>query len=127
MRRRSSFFQEIRLIHLAFFLSSISIPSFGQESQRIAFENVRVFDQCTLSLSSPQHVLIEGNRILQVSKDRTSEMKNAPIQIAGKGKTLIPGLIDVHVHLVFGSLSMVEMMSPGLNQEIILDKSGKGA
>ncbi|GMQ27476.1 metal-dependent hydrolase family protein [Algoriphagus confluentis] len=127
MRRRSSFFQEIRLVHLLFFLSSISIPSFGQESQRIAFENVRVFDQSTLSLSPAQNVLIENNTILQISKEWTQEMKTASAKIEGKGKTLIPGLIDVHVHLVFGSLSMVEMMSPGLNQEIILDKSGKGA
>ena len=80
-----------------------------------------------MSFSEPQNVLIENKTILQVSKEWTNEMKTAPVKIQGKGKTLLPGLIDVHVHLVFGALSMVEMLSPGLNQEIILNKAGKGA
>ncbi|EIM74312.1 amidohydrolase [Nitritalea halalkaliphila LW7] len=47
--------------------------------------------------------------------------------IDGSGKTLLPGLIDVHVHLTFGALSMKEMLSPMLSQGVIMEKVGGGA
>lgn len=43
--------------------------------------------------------------------------------IDGKEKTLIPGLIDVHVHMIFSSMTMNELLSPDLNQEMIMEKA----
>lgn len=108
-------------------LWAVSFATWSQDHSSIVFQNVRVFDSKNMILSEPQNVLVEKNTIAQIDKTWTKEMRSAPIKIKGKGKTLIPGLIDMHVHLVFGSLSMVQMMSPGLNQELILEKSGKGA
>ncbi|HRJ29492.1 MAG TPA: amidohydrolase family protein [Cyclobacteriaceae bacterium] len=69
------------------------------------------------------NILIEGNLIKTISDKPIPMDKSSNTQIInGANKYAIPGLIDVHVHLVFGSLSMQEMMQPGLDQEKILEK-----
>jgi imidazolonepropionase-like amidohydrolase len=40
----------------------------------------------------------------------------------GNGGTLMPGLIDVHVHMVFSALSMQQMLMPGLTEDSIVAK-----
>jgi imidazolonepropionase-like amidohydrolase len=127
MHTSQSLIKKLSSFILFTILWSFSFASWSQDQSRVVFREVRVFEAKSMTLSEPQNVLVENNTIVQVSENWTKEMRNAPIQIKGKGKTLIPGLIDVHVHLVFGSLSMVEMMSPGLNQDLILAKSGKSA
>jgi imidazolonepropionase-like amidohydrolase len=127
MHTSQSLIKKLSSFILFTILWSFSFASWSQDKSRVVFREVRVFEAKSMTLSEPQNVLVENNTIVQVSENWTKEMRNAPIQIKGKGKTLIPGLIDVHVHVVFGSLSMVEMMSPGLNQDLILAKSGKSA
>ena len=65
----------------------------------ILFQNVRVFDGKGDALSTAMNVLVRGNTIETIS--------NGPIQvdptastriIAGGGRTLMPGLIDMHWH-----------------------------
>lgn len=48
-------------------------------------------------------------------------------KIAGDGRTLMPGLIDAHVHLTFGSLSMQELMDPELTPQVAALKAASGA
>ncbi|KYP15269.1 MAG: hydrolase [Flavihumibacter sp. CACIAM 22H1] len=55
------------------------------------------------------------------------EVDAGTLRINGKGKTLMPGLIDAHVHLAFGSMSMQDMASPDLGQELILKHMRKSA
>src|SRR5690606_13714141 len=40
------------------------------------------------------------------------------------GKTLIPSLIDAHVHMVFGSLTMAQMMAPNMSEEVLINNVG---
>ncbi len=64
----------------------------------IVLANCSVLDGTSRECREDHHVLIEGDRIREVS-DR-------PIRLAGaetidlKGRTLMPGLIDAHVHVV---------------------------
>lgn len=60
-------------------------------------KNVNVWDGTSDKLEKNVSVLIENNLIKQVAKN-ISEPNGANI-IDGGGKTLIPGLSDVHVHL----------------------------
>lgn len=115
------------------FLSSLIFTCFflplfaqAQESGNILFENVRVFDGKSNSLSGPVNVLIEGNKIRSIG---TIPIPSAAgiTKIQGNGKTLMPGLIDVHVHMAFGALTMREMMSPMLSEGLIMEKVGVGA
>lgn len=98
------------------------------EPTRILFENVRIFDGKSDRLSGPAHVLIEGNRIARVSTTPIQVPGNAPVtRIAGRGATLMPGLIDVHVHLTFGAMTMGQLMNPGLTGQAIDSIAGEEA
>lgn len=92
-----------------------------QHNKEILFENVSVFDGKNELILTNQHVLISGNKIALISKTTLPKNDNM-IVIDGKGKTLIPGLIDVHVHMIFGALSMKDMMDPNLKPENLLMK-----
>ena len=87
----------------------------------LLFENVNVFDGKSEKLLLNQHVVIRGNIIQSVS---SSPMDKAQVDhvIDGTGKTLMPGLIDVHVHMIFGALSMRDMMVPDLKPETVFEK-----
>lgn len=94
-------------------------------SSSILFENVSVFDGKSKSLSNSLNVLVEGNTIRRIS-ETTIETDPAVAKIDGSGRTLMPGLIDMHVHLVFGALTMREMMSPMLSEGLIMQKASGG-
>lgn len=105
---------------IALTLSSVTLSLLAQE--RTLFENVRIFDGKSTSLTEPMHVLIENGVIAQISASPIQHSDGVTV-INGTGRTLMPGLIDVHVHLVFSSLSTSEMASPDLNEEAIIAKA----
>ncbi len=63
------------------------------------FNNVRIFDGKSATLSAPSNVLIKGNVIERIS---TAPIAADPATtvIAGGGRTLMPGLIDAHWHTI---------------------------
>ena len=61
------------------------------------FQNVRIFDGRGASLSAPSNVLIKGNIIERISTEPIAPEPGMTV-IAGNGRTLMPGLIDVHWH-----------------------------
>ncbi|WP_345166059.1 metal-dependent hydrolase family protein [Sphingomonas daechungensis] len=87
----------------------------------VLFRNVRVFDGVGPSLSGPTNVLVRGNHIASIGPQVRSTSGAKVIE--GRGRTLMPGLIDVHVHLTFGALTQQQMASPDLTPE----KVGKAA
>ena len=63
------------------------------------FHNVRIFDGTGSQLSGPSHVLVRGNRIERISSTPiTSDRRADTVLIDGGGRTLMPGLIDMHWH-----------------------------
>ena len=58
--------------------------------------NVNVFDGKTEKLVEAQDVLIEGNLIKQIGDSISAPGATV---IDGKGRTLMPGLIESHAHL----------------------------
>ena len=81
------------LLAFLFFISSLAVYS----QNNILIKNVNVWDGTSNTLNKNVSVLIEDNLIKTVAKD-ISEPKGSAV-IDGKGKTLIPGLSDAHVHL----------------------------
>lgn len=92
------------------------------QSGPVLFENVRILQTATGKLSSLAHVLVEGNTISLISSTPIQPAAGTTV-IAGNGRILMPGLIDVHVHLVFGSLTMPDLLSPGLNDSVVIEKA----
>jgi imidazolonepropionase-like amidohydrolase len=78
---------------------TLATPALAQPeaSNQILFTNVNVFDGFSDKLAKNQQVLIEGNLIKQVSAN-SIEAPDAVV-IDGGGRTLMPGLIDMHSHL----------------------------
>src|SRR5215831_2497664 len=63
------------------------------------FQNVRIFDGKSGTLSAPSHVLIRGNKIERISATPIAADRRADtVVIDGGGRTLMPGLIDMHWH-----------------------------
>ena len=63
------------------------------------FQNVRIFDGKGGQLSAPSNVLVRGNRIERISVTPIPIDRRADTMVIdGGGRTLMPGLIDVHWH-----------------------------
>src|SRR6478672_7807794 len=61
------------------------------------FQNVRIFDGKSGSLSAPSSVLVKGNIIGRISTAPITAEPGVAV-IVGNGRTLMPGLIDAHWH-----------------------------
>jgi dihydroorotase-like cyclic amidohydrolase len=71
-------------------------PAFAQEDGgSVLIKGARIFDG-EKSLS-PRDVLVTDGRIARVS--RTIRAPEGIVTIDGRGKTLLPGLMDAHVHI----------------------------
>ena len=66
----------------------------------LAITHVNVVDATRETPSRDQTVLVRGNRIVAVGAFRTLAIPPEARIIAGRGKFLIPGLWDMHVHTV---------------------------
>jgi hypothetical protein len=64
----------------------------------VAIEHVRVFDSEQAAVRQDQTVVIEGERIAQVGPAVSIQVPKDAERIDGSGKTLLPGLFDMHAH-----------------------------
>lgn len=62
------------------------------------FQDVRIFDGKSSALTEPRNVLVRGNRIERISADAVPADQRAGTVVQGGGRTLMPGLIDMHWH-----------------------------
>src|SRR6202020_2462971 len=74
-------------------------PSVAVGGPATLFQNVRVFDGKSATLSVPSNVLVRNTVIERISVNpiAVDANENATI-IAGNGRVLMPGLIDAHWH-----------------------------
>jgi imidazolonepropionase-like amidohydrolase len=97
------------MMRMQILLAAVAIAT--PASADTLFRNVRVFDGQSPALSAPTDVLVRGNSIAAIGPKLSAP--GVPV-IEGRGRTLMPGLIDVHVHLTFSALSMPQLMAPDL-------------
>jgi imidazolonepropionase-like amidohydrolase len=64
----------------------------------IAFEHVRLFDSEQAVFRENQTVVVAGERITIAGPSAQIQVPKDAERIDGKGKTLLPGLFDMHVH-----------------------------
>ena len=110
MRRRS------RTLVTAVAFLGFSFPTSGWAESLdgvVLFQNVRVFNGKSSELSAPTNVLVRGNKIEKITTDDipTEQSPDTTI-IDGNGRTLMPGLIDMHWH------AMLVRPSPSSSQTI---------
>lgn len=77
--------------------------------ERITFINARIFDGVRSEYLDESVVVVEGHRIVAV--DRTAPASTVGEVVDVRGKTLMPGLIDAHCHVLGSSLKIAEIES----------------
>lgn len=95
----------ISFMFVATLLSATAIVPAGAQATAGAetlFHNVRVYSGTGTTLSAPVDVLVRGNVIASIGA--VTAAPGATI-IDGGGRTLMPGMIDAHVHLMFAAIS----------------------
>lgn len=106
------------------------------QTKTLLINNVEIFngsDEKTIL----GNILIEGNTISRISTSPIPTNKSTNVQIIdGKGKFLMPGLIDAHYNAMFSSLSQIALLTSnigfvnlvaGKNAENLLMKRTKGS
>ena len=67
-------------------------------SRSLAIEHVRLFDSQSASLREDQTVVVEGAVIARVGPAGKTAVPAGAERVDGRGRTLLPGLFDMHVH-----------------------------
>ena len=68
-------------------------------SHSVAIEHVRLFDSEQAATREDRTVVVQGERIAMVGPAATISVPKDAEVIDGAGKTLLPGLFDMHAHL----------------------------
>lgn len=79
-------------------------------SRRILISNATLFDSASATLLPHTSVLVEGERILEVSQPAL-HVDEVAQRIDAGGRVLLPGLIDAHVHVTAHSHDMLRLSS----------------
>ncbi|WP_246175851.1 metal-dependent hydrolase family protein [Bradyrhizobium paxllaeri] len=72
-------------------------PAHAQQGGAVLFQNVRIFDGKSETLSASSNVLVRGNKIEKIAPAAAATDAQTVV-IDGGGRVLMPGLIDVHWH-----------------------------
>ncbi|MGL4356723.1 MAG: amidohydrolase family protein [Aeromonas popoffii] len=106
---------------VAFFLMGMLIAPLSAQTLLPAttlFQNVRIFDGQSGRVTGPSDVLVRGNHIERIAVNQPSEP--GAMLIKGQGRTLMPGLIDMHWHSMLASPPLAVAMSADENYLALL-------
>ncbi|QIL69550.1 amidohydrolase family protein [Diaphorobacter sp. HDW4B] len=76
----------------------------------VAFTDVQVFDGKSNALRGGLTVVVEGNKIKTVGASGAVPLTGVKV-IDGGGRTLMPGLIDAHYHIMMASLPISQLLT----------------
>lgn len=76
----------------------------------IVFRDVRVFDGRSDRLSDATDVTVAGNVIRSIAKAPPARPGDGTTVISGRGRVLMPGLIDAHAHLAFATIPLPQIL-----------------
>jgi imidazolonepropionase-like amidohydrolase len=100
----------------------------------VAFTDVRIFDADNLRFVPDQTVIVDKGLITAVGSSATMRLAKGVHIIDGKGKTLVPGLWDAHMHvgddytgLQELSLGVTSFRDPGNNDLLTIDRRTRRA
>ena len=100
----------------------------------VAFTHVKMFDADGLKFVADQTVVVDKGVIVAVGPAASTAVPAGAQVIDGKGKTLVPGLWDCHMH--FGndytgpqelSLGVTSVRDPGNNDALTIDRRARAA
>lgn len=100
----------------------------------VAFTNVRVFDAEGLAFNADQTVVVDKGLIVSVGPAGTAKVPAGAQTIDGRGKTLVHGMWDSHMHVGNDftgvqelSMGVTSVRDPGNNDELTIDRRTRAA
>ena len=102
----------------------MGVATAEEKVQQTLFKNVNIFNGTSDKLIMNQDVLVEGQTIKKIGSGVTAESAQV---IMGKGKTLMPGLIDGHAHIMingdYGKLERdMDIVDIGIRSTIVVER-----
>jgi imidazolonepropionase-like amidohydrolase len=95
----------------------------------VAFTNVRLFDADGRQFLADQTVVVEQGRIASVGPAAAAKVPAGAQVIDGRGKTLVPGLWDCHMHVAGDftglqelSMGVTSVRDPGNDDSLTVDR-----
>jgi len=103
-------------------------------SGAVAFTHVKIFDADGFRFVDDQTVVVNAGKITAVGDASTVAVPGGALVIDGKGKTLVPGLWDCHMHVGDDytgpqelSLGVTSVRDPGNNDKLTIDRRTRAA
>ncbi len=100
----------------------------------VAFTHVKVFDADGLRFVDDQTVVVNAGKITAFGAAGATPVPDGAQVIDGKGKTLVPGLWDCHMHVGDDytgpqelSLGVTSVRDPGNNDKLTIDRRTRAA
>jgi imidazolonepropionase-like amidohydrolase len=100
----------------------------------VAFTNVQMYDATARRFLPDQTVVVSKDRIVAVGPSSATSVPNGAERIDGRGKTLVPGLWDCHMHvggdftgLQELSLGVTSIRDPGNSDPATMDRAKRRA
>lgn len=100
----------------------------------VAFTNVQIYDAIQRRFLPDQTVVVAKDRIAAVGPSRTTKVPPGVEQIDGRGRTLVPGLWDAHMHVTNDftgvqelSLGVTSIRDPGNSDTATIDRAKRRA
>jgi imidazolonepropionase-like amidohydrolase len=100
----------------------------------VAFTHVRLFDADKVRFLADQTVVVDKGRITAVGPAGKVAAPKGAQTIDGRGKTLVPGLWDCHMHVGDDftgpqelSMGVTSVRDPGNNDELTIDRRTRAA
>jgi len=95
----------------------------------VVFKNVQVFDADNRAFLSDQTVVVDKGRIASIGPAASAKAPGGAQVIDGRGKTLVPGLWDCHMHVASDftgvqelSLGVTSLRDPGNDDSLTIDR-----
>ncbi|HXX02367.1 MAG TPA: amidohydrolase family protein, partial [Candidatus Acidoferrales bacterium] len=94
----------MKRIVVCFLVLLLGCPAFAasKDSPTLVIQNVTIIDVTGGALLSHRTVVVRDGKIADITESGADRGDKKAVHVNGTGKFLIPGLWDMHVHMVFG-------------------------
>src|SRR5512145_1692003 len=97
------------LFALVFLFAMLAV---SVSAQTVAFTNVSVIPMDRERVLANQTVVIKNGVIAEIGDAKKVKLPNGAVRADGTGKYLIPGLVDMHTHLLSDSDEYHDSIGP---------------
>ena len=94
----------------------------GETNRQVLFTNVHIFDGESEERTMNANLLVEGNLIKKISTGKI--IAEDALVIDGGGRTLMPGLIDMHWHSAYANIPMQLGLTTDLAYHTLIGAKG---